>query len=166
MRKTALLALSLLGLFDSAFLWWMYASPSHPMVCLGGGCDVVRASSYAYWSGIPLPSFGVAMYAVLALLIFIEPLAGDRRTKAIGYAVCAISGAGFLFSMFLSGVEEFQLHAWCFWCVISALTVTAIFALGLAGFYRPPAPAEASASVAALRRYVAVVMIAIVLAVP
>jgi protein-disulfide isomerase/rhodanese-related sulfurtransferase/uncharacterized membrane protein len=166
MRKLALLSLSLLGMFDSAFLWWMYASPSHPMVCIGGGCDVVRASSYAYWWGIPLPAAGVAMYVVLALLVFIEPLFGEGWTRASRYIVCGMSGAGFLFSLFLSGVEEFQLHAWCVWCVISALTVTAIFALAIFDCLRPTAPAEGSGALAVLRKYVTVVMIAILVGVP
>jgi protein-disulfide isomerase/rhodanese-related sulfurtransferase len=166
MRKLAILALSLLGWFDSAFLWWMYASPSHPMVCIGGGCDVVRASSYAYWWGIPLPAAGVAMYVVLALLIFVEPLFGARWTRLSGYAVCAISGAGFLFSLFLMGVSEFQLHAWCVWCVISALTVSTIFALALLGTLRPSARPEEAEPLVILRRYVAAFMVAILLGVP
>ena len=55
MRRTAVFALSLIGLFDSTYLTWVYTSASRPMVCLGTGCDVVRASTYAKLGGLPLP---------------------------------------------------------------------------------------------------------------
>src|SRR5512135_1491704 len=103
MRKSFLLALSLLGLFDSSYLWWVYASPSRPMVCLGSGCDEVRASVFAYPLGIPMPVFGVAMYAMLALLIFAEPLLSASLARWERYAVAGISGLGFLFSLYLTG---------------------------------------------------------------
>src|SRR5260370_13645702 len=76
MRKLAIFSLSLLGLFDSLYLLWVYTSPSRPLVCLGTGCDAVRASVYAHAWGLPVPLYGVAMYAALAVLMFIEPWLG------------------------------------------------------------------------------------------
>lgn len=166
MRQLVLLALSLVGLFDSIFLWWMYVSPSRPMVCMGTGCDVVRASSYAHLWGLPLPVFGVAMYGALALVIFSEPLASGAWARKASYGIAAISGGGFLASLFLSGIEAFVLHHWCEWCVMSALTVTAIFALALLELFRPSARQQGSAVAASLRRYVTVVVIAILVGVP
>jgi protein-disulfide isomerase/rhodanese-related sulfurtransferase/uncharacterized membrane protein len=166
MRKLFLLALSLVGLFDSAFLWWMYASPSRPMVCMGTGCDVVRASSDAEIAGLPTPVYGVVMYGALALLIFVEPLAGDRWARRLGFGIAAISGGGFLASLYLSGIEAFVLHNWCEWCMISALTVTTIFALALFDLLHPAARQEGSAAIIALRRYVTVIIIAMLVGVP
>lgn len=137
MRKAALFALSLLGLFDSSYLWWVYTSPSHPMACLGTGCDVVRASSYARVLGLPLPSYGAAMYAALALLIFAQALASTPLERGLRFAVGLISGAGFFASLYLTGVEAFVIHAWCVWCVVSALAVTVIFALVLFDLAHP-----------------------------
>src|ERR1051326_5478699 len=93
MRKTSLLILSLAGLFDSVYLLWVYTSPSHPLVCLGTGCDVVRASRYAELWGHSLPVYGVLMY-----------------------------------------LEGFVIHAWCAWCVGSAIIVTLFFVLTLKDF--------------------------------
>src|SRR3954469_4859513 len=126
-RKTIAFALALLGLFVSLYLWWVYASPSHPMVCLGTGCDVVRASSYAHFAGIPTPVFGVLMYAVLAALIYAETR--KPRATAIRNAVLLIAGAGVLVSAGLTYVEASVIHAWCAWCVTQALAVTLIFLL-------------------------------------
>ncbi len=137
MRKALLFALSLVGLFVSLYLWWAYTSPSRPLVCVGTGCDVVRASAYANFAGLPLPLYGTAMYAALALLIFTAPLLAPNLARAARFAVAGISGAGFFVSAYLSGIEEFVLHAWCAWCVVSALAITAIFIVAVVGLLRP-----------------------------
>jgi protein-disulfide isomerase/rhodanese-related sulfurtransferase/uncharacterized membrane protein len=168
MRKLVLFALSLLGLFDSAYLLWVYTSPSSPMLCLGGGngCDTVRASSYAHLFGVPLPAFGVLMYVTLALLVFAENLVSARLAELIRYAVTGIAGAAFLFSLYLSGIEAFVLHAWCTWCMISAGCVTLILALSLWVTLRPGPPPEPAAALVQARRHFAVFVAALVLGVP
>src|SRR5713226_1137965 len=137
MRKLLLFALSLVGLFDSLYLWWVYTSPTHPMVCLGTGCDVVRASSYANFAGHPLPSYGTGMYAALAALILAEVLVSGNVERGLRFAVAGLAGAGFLFSLYLTAIEAVVLHAWCAWCVVSALTVTLILSLAILDLVRP-----------------------------
>lgn len=137
MRRILLLLLSLVGLFDALYLWWEYTSPDRPMACIGTGCDVVRASPFAYPMGIPMPVPGVAMYAALALLFFAQPLFQGAMAGAARKATAGISGLGFLFSLYLTGVETFVLHAWCFWCMVSAIVVTLIFGLSVLDVARP-----------------------------
>lgn len=166
MRKHLTLALSLLGLFVSCYLWWVYNSPSHPMVCIGGGCDVVRASAYAHLWGVSTPVFGVAMYLALAFLAFAETLAGDWVAAAIRHLVVIISSGGFLISLGLTGVEAFIIHAWCAWCLTSAITVTLIMMLALRGVLRPARPFEPMAALAAARGQLTIMVAAIVVGVP
>ena len=163
MRKTLLLLLSLIGLFDALYLWWVYASPSRPMVCMGGGCDAVRASVFAYPMGVPMPVFGVAMYAGLALLIFADPMFQGRIRRAAAFALAGITGLGLLFSLYLTGLEAFVIHAWCFWCVISAITVTLMFGLAIFDLLRPlPEPDHAVARVQARKQFGLVLAAALV----
>jgi uncharacterized membrane protein len=166
MRKLALLTLSLLGLFDSLYLLWAYTSSSRPMVCVGGGCDVVRASPYAHFVGLPLPIFGVAMYATLAALLFVQPLLPDPLARAARGTVAGISGVGFLTSLGLTGIEAFVIHAWCAWCVVSAITVTLIFLLAALEAVRVKVASSASSRVAGMQRNLAVLLVGIVLGVP
>jgi protein-disulfide isomerase/rhodanese-related sulfurtransferase len=168
MRKSLLLALSLLGLFDSSYLLWVYTSPASPMICLGGGtgCDEVRVSAYSNLWGIPLPAYGVLMYVTLALLVFAENLVAAGLAKLIRWAVTGIAGAGFLFSLYLSGIEAFVLHAWCTWCMISAGSVTLIFALGLSVTLRAAPHPEPQAARALARRYSAICVAALVVGIP
>jgi protein-disulfide isomerase/rhodanese-related sulfurtransferase len=167
MRKLVMLALSLLGLFDSTYLWWVYTSPSRPLVCLGGGgCDAVRASTYAHLWGHPLPIFGVAMYAALALLVFSQPLGLARWAPARRYLVATLSGCGFLFSVYLTGLEGRVIHAWCAWCVVSALTVTAIFVLSVWEIARPAPEPEPAEALAQARTHFAVCIAALIVGIP
>lgn len=141
-RRFVTLALALLGLFDSIYLWWAYTSPSHPLVCLGTGCDVARASTYSHLWGLPLPFYGTALYGALAILAFAEALSGNALAPVIRYAILVISAVGLGVSIFLSGVEAFRLHAWCAWCVLSAIVVAIIFILAIFGVRRPSQPPE------------------------
>jgi protein-disulfide isomerase len=167
MRKVLTLALSLLGLFDSTYLWWVYTSPSRPLVCFGGGgCDAVRASAYAQLWGHPVPIFGVAMYAALAFLVFSDPLTPAAWTRAQRLLAATISGGGVLFSAYLSGLEGLMIHAWCAWCVVSALTVTAILALSLGEMARPVAERQPVEALAQARTLFGVVVAALLVGTP
>ncbi len=164
MRKTFLLALSLLGAFVSTYLLWVYTSPSRPLVCMGTGCDAVRASRYAHLWGLPMPAYGIAMYATLAILIFGEALVGALLARLVRYALAAISGAGFLFSLYLTYLEGFVIHGWCEWCVTSAITTTLFFIFASSELIRP-SPAEGKA-LTMLRRHFAVLFVALMLGAP
>ena len=166
MRKTLLLVLSLVGLFDSLYLWWVYTAPDRPMVCLGSGCDAVRASPFAYPLGIPLPLPGVVMYAALALLVFAEPLFEGSRVRLARKAVAGISGLGFVISLYLTGVEAFVLHAWCFWCVVSALVVAIIFGLAVLDVLRPLPEPEPALALVIVRKHLYCVVAAVVIGIP
>ncbi len=166
MRKLLLMILSLVGLFDSIYLLWEYTSPANPMVCMGGGCDVVRASAYSHLGGLPVPIFGVFMYAFLALLLFLYPLLPTTFVRLTQFIVALISGVGFLFSVYLTGIEAFVLHSWCVWCVVSALMVTGIFLLSLVDRKRPLKPLEPAQALRAIQRNFALILFAFVLGVP
>jgi protein-disulfide isomerase/rhodanese-related sulfurtransferase len=129
MRKTLALIFSFFGLFDAAYLWWVYTSPSHPLVCLGSGCDEVRASRFAFWGGIPTPAFGAVMYGVLVILLLLEPFAEPKVSALLRKFALGISAIGLLVSLYLTSVEAFQIHAWCAWCVTQQIAIAIIFVL-------------------------------------
>jgi len=168
MRRTLILAFNLVGIFDAGYLLWVYTSPTSPMICLGGGtgCDTVRASSYANLLGVPLPAYGVLMYVTLGTLIFAESLVPARVANLIRYTIAGISGFGFIFSLYLTGIEAFVLHAWCTWCMISTLCVTLIFALAAWLVVRPGVALEPSGALVQVRRQLAVFIAALVVGTP
>ena len=140
MKLRVILVLSLLGVFNTTYLLWTHTSPLHPMLCVGSGCDEVRESSYSVVFGLPLPLFGLIMYAVLALLVFTAPLVSTSlRSLALygRHSMVVISTFGFTISLYLTFLEAFVIRAWCVWCVVSALIITLISAFSVWELRRP-----------------------------
>jgi protein-disulfide isomerase/rhodanese-related sulfurtransferase/uncharacterized membrane protein len=165
MRKTLALIFSLFGLFDSAYLWWVYTSPTHPLVCLGTGCDEVRASRFAFWGGIPTPAFGALMYAALVLLLLFEPFVASGAGKQVRRIAFAISAAGVVISLYFTSLEAFTIHAWCAWCVAQQIAIAIIFILLASEVGKPPVE-EPKAVARIAWANVSIFVIALVVAVP
>jgi len=143
-RKSLTLALILLGLFDSLYLLYTYTSPSRPMVCIGTGCDAVRASVYSTLWGVSMPVFGVLGYTLLAVVIIAESMFSGRVARGARYALLGMTGFGFLFSVYLEYLQAFVIHAYCAWCVTSGVVMTALFTLAVVNLVRTgPGPEPA-----------------------
>jgi protein-disulfide isomerase len=165
MRKTLALIFSLFGLFDSAYLWWVYTSPTHPLVCLGTGCDEVRASRFAFWGGIPTPAFGAGMYAFLAVLLLIEPFVAPKVSAFLRNLAFAIAAAGMAVSLYFTSLEAFIIHAWCAWCVAQQIAIALVFILLAIEVSKPPADDPKAVARIAWAN-VSIFVIALVVAVP
>ncbi len=153
MRKLLALALSLLGLFASLYLLYTYTSPSRPMVCIGTGCEAVRASAYSTLWGVSMPVFGVLGYTLLAIVIIAEALFSASLARLARYAFLGMAGFGFLFSLYLEYLQGFVIHAYCAWCVTSGAAMTALLALAIVNLVRAgpePEPATQLARVQGL----------------
>jgi uncharacterized membrane protein len=112
-----LLAVAVIGLIVSGYLFVAYTTGG-PIPCsLNGGCDVVRASSYSHFAGVPTPVFGVIFYVLLAVL---AELWKPAASSAYRWALWITVSVGVAVSAFLTYVEAFVIHAWCEWCLVSA----------------------------------------------
>lgn len=80
----------------------------------GGGCETVQKSRYSHLAGVPLPVLGMAGAALMLVTTFFR----DPRARTVAF-VLAISGA--LFSLYLAGLQAFEIHAYCAWCLTSAV---------------------------------------------
>jgi protein-disulfide isomerase len=118
-RATALVA-SIVGAAASAYLLVEYVT-GQPGVCLtGSGCDLVRASAFAYPLGIPTPLIGLAFYLVAGWMVLrtlgTRPIAGITA----GSALLTLAVVGATASMILSALEAFVIRAFCSWCLVQA----------------------------------------------
>jgi len=166
MRKSILFLLALLGLFDSLYLLWIYTSPTRTMVCLGTGCDTVRLSNYSHIHGIPMPLIGVAGYVLIALLILAESLAPAAVSLEVGYALAAVTGLGFLYSVYLEYLQGLVIHAWCAWCITSGVVMTALCALAFYQVLRPDPQPDPPAQLGQVRAQFTVGVLALLIGVP
>ena len=166
MRRSMTLGLSLLGLFDSLYLLYTYTSPSRPMVCIGTGCDAVRASAYSTVGGVSMPLFGVLGYALLAAVLIAECLVSKRSARLARYAFLGMTGFGFLFSLYLEYLQAFVIHAYCAWCITSGAAMTVLFGLAIANVVRGGPEPEPTTQLARARSLFAVSVAAVVLGAP
>lgn len=138
-RALALLA-AIFGAGVSAYLLVEYTTGQAGVCLTGSGCDEVRASEFAYPLGIPMPTFGVVFYLAAAWLAYRTlggaPLLGvTPRTALVAAGV-----VGAAFSAVLTGLEAFDIGAFCTWCLASAAAslVLLIASVGLSVSPEPP----------------------------
>jgi uncharacterized membrane protein len=117
------------GLLISAYLTWVHFAQVAP-VCVGGsgGCETVQSSRYASVLGVPVAVLGLVGYTGL---LFSAVLRGELGVY-LGFLIALI---GTLFSVYLTYLEVFVIHAICQWCVASAaIMVAALICAALAAW--------------------------------
>ena len=123
--------LALVGVFVAAYLFLYKIGAFGVIACGTGACETVQNSPWAYFLGIPVAAWGLAGYIAIFAAAFLgtHPRFAERRW--VSYALLAFTGLAFLFSVYLSVLEEFVIHAWCRWCIVSAIISTLAFGFSL-----------------------------------
>ena len=141
-----LLILALLGAADAGYLLVQTVSGKAvicPNVPIGrfnlNQCNIVLATPYAKFLGLPVALYGLIAYLLFAILVLEEFVylfsyskniiqkRKWRTTKILMY----LSGAGFLISLYFIYLQLFVIKALCFYCLLSAIIMTLIFALSI-----------------------------------
>ncbi len=123
--RMAMALFSLAGLFDALYLYLHKLGIIGELACGTGGCETVQLSPYAIFLGAPVPLIGLAGYGLLlglSLLALQQP--AEPRWPRLLFAM---SGVGVLFTVYLTYLELFVIHAICRWCVGSAVIILLIF---------------------------------------
>ena len=127
----AIAILSLVGFFISLYLTLHRVGVIGTLACgADGGCSTVQTSSYATFLGVPVPFLGLAGYLVL-FLVSMRAASGVADERRMAIVLLALSTGAFAFSLYLTALEAFVIHAWCRWCVVSAIIATLIFVCSL-----------------------------------
>ncbi len=128
MNKRMLVTLvALAGVFVALYLTLYKLGYIGTLACAVGSCETVQTSKWATFLGFPVGAWGVGYYlVVLALgLIGLTPRYAD--TRRLSEILVGLTGFGLLFSLWLTYLELFVIHAICQWCVISAILATMLF---------------------------------------
>jgi uncharacterized membrane protein len=127
-----LFVVSGLGFLDAAYLTVEHYVNKIPP-CSIGSCEAVLTSSYATVAGIPVALGGTIYYfAFLVLLLLYVDL---KKEKYLRIAL-ASSVFGFGASIYFFILQAFVLHAFCLYCMGSALTSTTLFVTAIVIFKR------------------------------
>lgn len=126
----ALLALS--GVLLATYLTLHRLGFIGSLVCGTGSCETVQASKWAVFLGVPVPVIGLLGYVGLFVVALLGIQSGWESRRGLGLLLFLLADAGFLFTLYLSYLEMYVIHAWCRWCIGSAIIATLIWLLSLA----------------------------------
>jgi uncharacterized membrane protein len=115
------LALSAVGLGVSTYLAWLKWAGRGAVFCLAGsGCDLVQASRYALFLGIPTALWGAFLYAAIGTL------AGMGFTTNRWLAAFLLAAGGVGFSVYLTVLSLVVIGGTCIYCLASGAIVVAL----------------------------------------
>lgn len=115
------LALGLLGFSDATYLTVKHYTGGTIPCTITHGCDTVTSSAYSAIAGVPVALFG-ALFYLSAILLAIAYWQTQQRGLLRIFLV--LSSVAFLASLGFVYLQAFVIHAWCQYCLLSALTST------------------------------------------
>lgn len=122
----SLVVVAFAGLIASGYLFVAYVAPTLSVCTEGGSCYIVQTSRYANMFGVPTALLGVLFYLVLGILAAFWT---QQTASKLTLLLTLWTGIGFAVSVWLTYLEMFVIHAWCMWCVASAILATAAFGI-------------------------------------
>lgn len=122
MRKNfLLLALSIAGFFDSAYLTLTHYKNIAPPCEIAKGCETVLTSQFSTIFGIPVAIIG-AIYFLFLIFVILQRGWLFRYLKFFAFL-------GVLASLYFFYTQAFILHAFCQYCILSEVIILGIFIL-------------------------------------
>ncbi len=123
-----LVAVALIGFADATYLTIEHFRGAGVNCSIVHGCDVVLGSDYAEVAGVPTALLGAIFYLTMLILgmLYID----SRRSTVLRY-VGWLSCVGMTVTLGLVYIQAFVLHSWCQFCLLSAMTSTILFGVGL-----------------------------------
>jgi uncharacterized membrane protein len=108
------------------------------LACGTGGCETVQTSQWSRFLGVEVALIGLVGYALLFVvgLVALRPARARERWPAA--LLAGLAGGGVLFTLYLTYLELFVIHAICRWCVGSAAIILSILILALLALRRVP----------------------------
>lgn len=123
--------ISFIGFLDTGYLTIKHYTGGLIGCNLFEGCEQVTNSKYSVIFGIPLALLGLLYYLFMlisSLLYF------DTKNPVIPKIFLPVTTLGFIFSGYLVYLQIWVIKALCQYCILSAITSTALFILSLIAF--------------------------------
>ncbi|HEY4479161.1 MAG TPA: vitamin K epoxide reductase family protein [Candidatus Paceibacterota bacterium] len=129
LKRLAILAIviAFVGFVDATFLTAEHYLDG-PIPCsITEGCEIVTTSKFSVLFGLPIALYGALFYvSIIVLSILYLDKKNERMLKLAAY----FASIAFVVSLGLVGIQAFVLHAYCFYCLMSAFLSTLLFVNG------------------------------------
>ena len=126
--------LALAGIFVALYLLFYKLGIIGELSCSVGSCETVNSSKWATFLGLPVAGWGVAWYVAMFALALVSTGERFAESEAVSLVLLGVAASGLIFSLYLTYLELFEIHAICQWCVVSAIIVTIIFFVCVADY--------------------------------
>ena len=118
-----------------AYYLLLYHNSAVVLLCGTGGWDDCGKVSgpgapYSAIGPVPVALIGLIGYTLIFLVVWLQdwlPFVDDNLPELL----TGLTGLAFVFTLFLTGLELFVIHAFCRYCLVSAAIITIMFALAL-----------------------------------
>lgn len=120
----SILILAILGLSETVYLYGHRRMGTKPICVIGKEtCHSVLESQYnSFFFGIPNEITGFFFYfGVAVMAVLFMKVAPFAEVIKLGLTILVVSGV--LISLALTYLQWRVIKAWCFWCLVSALTI-------------------------------------------
>lgn len=117
-----LFTLSAIGISEAVYLIRKRIASEKPVCPIGEGCAAVLTSKYSKMFIIPNDILGLLSYIIISfiaafLVIGVEPV------FLWNFVLKILIVTASLMSILLTYLQWRVIHAWCFWCLMSAFTI-------------------------------------------
>jgi uncharacterized membrane protein len=145
--RQAIALLALVGLFVALYLWLHALGFGGAIKCgASGGCETVQTSPWAVFLGLPVAFYGVVGYLAVLIVALASLRPAALAQPRWDQLVLGLSSIGVVFTVYLTYVELFLIHAICRWCVGSAVIITLIWVVSLFSLRSPATRIDPGAS--------------------
>lgn len=130
MTKRMWMALiSLLGLLLGAYLTLYHYGYVGTLACGVSSCETVQTSRWSMFLGLPVATWGAGFYALMLVLSIAGLQESLAESQGLSLAMMLLAAWGLVFTAWLDYLQGFVIHAWCEWCLGSAVMVLLLFIL-------------------------------------
>ncbi len=120
--EALIFTLSCIGISETVYLIRTRLALQKPVCIIGQKCTVVLESKYSTIFIIPNDVLGLLFYIACSLVSsFLVIGIGPLNLWDLSIKILIISGS--LLSIFFTYLQFKVIKAWCFWCLMSALTI-------------------------------------------
>ena len=130
-NRMVIAVLSLVGFFVAFYLLAHHVGWVGSLICGVGDCAAVQASKWSSVGPVPTSAIGMVGYVALMAVSILGLQPAHISAAWVGRSLLVLSSLALAYSVFLTYLEAYVIHAWCQWCVTSAVLVVVIFAASL-----------------------------------
>jgi uncharacterized membrane protein len=130
-RRMLVALIAMIGVFLSLYLTLYKLGRIGTLACGTGACEYVQLSKWGDFLGLPVAAWGVGYYVLVLGLALAGVQERFEASRGLTTALLVVTGWGLLFTIWLTYLELFVIHALCRWCLGSAALTVTLFGLAL-----------------------------------